>query len=126
MRLPERNSYRNSCGCSTHGAFDQFQAELDAAAFLMEDFTNIKGATVDEVGMLSCAMDTSSSPCILNGPTPRGACEACAQILIRCCCFSLMKKQAPLRASTKRLQSLEAADPTLAVDCGIVPRASRP
>ena len=51
-------------------AFDQFQAELDAAAFLMEDFTNIKGATVDEVGMLSCAMDTSSSPCILNGPTP--------------------------------------------------------
>ena len=54
----------------------------------------------------------------------------------------LMKKQAPLRASTKRLQSLEAADPTIAassstewleisreessVDCGFVPRASHP
>ena len=53
---------RTSRGTSRTGVFDQFQATLYATASLMEDFSNIKGATVNEVGMLSCAMDTHSSP----------------------------------------------------------------
>ena len=61
------------------------------------------GATVNEVGMLNCAMDTSSPRYILIGPTQvYPECEARAWILIRRRCFSLMKKQAPLRASTSQ------------------------
>jgi len=73
-----------SCGCPTHvgwhfyaqdcrpeatGGYDHFQAKLNATASIMEAFPNIQGAIVNEVGMLNCAMDTPSSPCVPNGPT---------------------------------------------------------
>jgi len=92
-----------SCGCPTHvawhfyandcrpeatGGYDQFQAKLDATASIMEAFPNIQGAIVNEVGMLNCAMDTPSSPCIPNGPTqvypadsqPDHACPSTAEL----------------------------------------------
>ena len=52
--------------------FDQVKAKLDATASLMVDFPSIN--TVNEVGMLICAMDTSSPRYILNGPTPVAQC----------------------------------------------------
>ena len=35
---------------------------------IMDDFLFFQSATVNEVSMLNCAMDTSSSVCVPNGP----------------------------------------------------------
>lgn len=67
-----------SCGCPTHlgwhiysydcrpvslGGYDDFQRKLDASAAIMEDFPHIKGAIINEVGMLD--------GCITDGCVPQ-------------------------------------------------------
>ena len=73
---------RTSRGTSKTGVYDQFQAKLTH-----------RGRS----GHAELCL------CVLNETTQ----VSCAEFLIRCCC----EKQALLRASTKRLQSLVAADP---------------
>lgn len=72
-----------SCGCPTHigwhfyandclsggeSGYDSFQDKLDKTVALMEKWPFLKGAIVNEVGMLNCAMDTPNAICIPNGP----------------------------------------------------------
>merc|ERR1719469_840474 len=71
-----------SCGCPSHlawhfyasdcrpeelGGYDDFQNKLDASAKLMEDYPFLKGAIVNEVGMLNCYQDGPDGGCIPNG-----------------------------------------------------------
>merc|ERR1712151_60304 len=74
-----------TCGCPTHvgwhfyandcqpekGGYDSFQEKLDKTVELMEEFTFLQGAIVNEVGMLNCAMDTPDAICIPNGPNQK-------------------------------------------------------
>lgn len=72
-----------SCGCPTHvgwhfyasdcrpkslGGYDDLQNKLDATKKLMEDYPFLKGAIVNEVGMLNCYMEGPASICLPNGP----------------------------------------------------------
>jgi len=71
-----------SCGCPTHvawhfyandcqpekGGYDSFQHKLDKTVELMNEFPHLKGAIVNEVGMLNCAMNTPDAICVPNGP----------------------------------------------------------
>merc|ERR1719262_569802 len=91
-----------SCGCPTHvgwhfyandcqpedGGYDDFQTKLDKTVALMQEFPHLKGAIVNEVGMLNCAMDTPDAMCIPNGPNqkypamsqPNHACPSTASL----------------------------------------------
>lgn len=75
-----------SCGCPTHvswhfyahdcrptelGDYDDFQRKLDATVAIMEKFPQVKGAIVNEVGMLNCVQDTTGGACVPNGPNQR-------------------------------------------------------
>ena len=66
---------RTSCGTSRTGVLDQYQPKVDATASLMEDFSKV--ATVNEVGMLNCAMDTPSSPYVRCAHRSQSAVAAC-------------------------------------------------
>lgn len=70
-----------SCGCPTHlgwhfygndcrpisaGGYDDFQRKLDASKDLMEEFPHLKGAIVNEVGMLNCEGDDCQYPADLQ------------------------------------------------------------
>ena len=55
--------------CHGNAFFCVRSKRADAAAEkIMDDFLFIQSATVSEVSMLNCAMDTSSSVCVPNGP----------------------------------------------------------
>lgn len=77
-----------SCGCPTHvawhfyahdcrptelGDYDDFQRKLDATVAIMEQFPQIKGAIVNEVGMLNCVQDAAvgGGACVPNGPNQK-------------------------------------------------------
>jgi len=72
-----------SCGCPTHvawhfyahdcrpnelGDYNDFKRKLDATVAVMEQFPQIKGAIVNEVGMLNCVQDGADGACVPNGP----------------------------------------------------------
>lgn len=75
-----------SCGCPTHigwhfygsdcrpdelGGYADFQNKLEKSKAIMEEFPHIKGAIVNEVGMLNCAQDGPDGACIPNGPSQK-------------------------------------------------------
>jgi len=72
-----------SCGCPTHiawhfyandcrpvelGGYAGFQDKLDQSKAIMEEFPHIKGAIVNEIGMLNCVMEAPDFACVPNGP----------------------------------------------------------
>lgn len=83
-----------SCGCPAYvgfhfygydcqpeqGDYDTLQQRLDAVARIMEDYPFVKGAIINEVGMLNCARGTAR--CVPDSGrypasgTPGGACPA--------------------------------------------------
>jgi len=60
--------YANDCLSGGASGYDGFQDKLDKSVELMEKYPHLKGAIVNEVGMLNCAMDTPDAICIPNGP----------------------------------------------------------
>jgi len=74
-----------SCGCPTHvawhfyandcqpekGGYDGFQKKLDATVELMNEYKTLRGAIVNEVGMLDCDMATPDAICIPDGKTQK-------------------------------------------------------
>lgn len=89
-----------SCGCSTYMAFhfygydcqpelgdyETFQERLDAVAETMEAYPFVKGAVVNEVGMLNCARGTATAQCIPDSgkypasKSPDGGCPSTASL----------------------------------------------
>lgn len=74
-----------SCGCPTHvawhfyatdcrpselGGYDDFDNKLERTAQLMMKYPHLKGAIVNEVGMLNCVFDDDGM-CIVNGPNQK-------------------------------------------------------
>jgi len=72
-----------SCGCPTHiawhfyandcrpvelGGYAAFQDKLDQSKAIMEEFPHIKGAIINEIGMLNCVMEAPDFACVPNGP----------------------------------------------------------
>lgn len=75
-----------TCGCPTHvgwhfyandcrpvelGGYADFQKKLNATVRIMERFPAIRGAIINEVGMLNCVQETADGPCIPGGPSQR-------------------------------------------------------
>lgn len=87
-----------SCGCPVYvgfhfygydcqpeqGDYEGLQGKLDAVAKIMEDYPFVKGAIVNEVGMLNCARSTSQ--CVPDSgkypaaSDPRGGCPATQEL----------------------------------------------
>jgi len=74
-----------SCGCPSHvawhfyatdcrpielGGYDDFKHKLEVTKELMRDFPFLKGAIVNEIGMLNCVFDDDGM-CIANGPNQK-------------------------------------------------------
>lgn len=62
--------YASDCQPATNGGYDDFQSKLDQTKEIMEEFPNIMGAIVNEVGMLNCA-GGGDVICIPNGPNQK-------------------------------------------------------
>lgn len=75
-----------SCGCPSHigwhfyandcrpielGGYDGFQDKLDQSKAIMEEFPHLKGAIVNEIGMLNCVQDGVDGDCVPNSPSQR-------------------------------------------------------
>lgn len=74
-----------SCGCPSHvawhfyatdcrpeelGGYKDFDSKLQRTAELMMKFPHLKGAIVNEIGMLNCVFDENNM-CIANGPNQK-------------------------------------------------------
>jgi hypothetical protein len=58
--------YAYDCRPEQAGGYDAFQKRLDAVKSIMETFTFVKGAIINEVGMLNCRPQTEDPICVPN------------------------------------------------------------
>jgi len=58
--------YAFDCQPEATGAYDTFKQRLAAVAKVMEDYPFVKGAIINEVGMLNCASDPDKPICVPN------------------------------------------------------------
>merc|ERR1712050_419546 len=76
------NIYAYDCQPVALGGYDGFQARLNEVAPLMERFPFIKGAIVNEVGMLNCQSSLQNPICVPDSgmyPASEQPNEACPQ-----------------------------------------------
>jgi len=72
--------YAFDCQPETNGGYATFQKRLDAVQAIMEDYPFVKGAIINEVGMLNCAWDADKPICVPNNgdyPAIDGPNHAC-------------------------------------------------
>jgi len=58
--------YAFDCQPQKSGSYDQFRKRLADVAKVMEDYPFVKGAIINEVGMLNCASDPDKPICVPN------------------------------------------------------------
>jgi len=58
--------YAFDCRPELPGGYDGFQKRLDAVKKIMEEYTFVKGAIINEVGMLNCKPTVEDPICIPN------------------------------------------------------------
>jgi len=58
--------YAFDCQPEASGGYDIFQQRLNGVKAIMEDYPFVKGAIINEVGMLNCASDPSKPICVPN------------------------------------------------------------